>query len=186
MIESEHRAEIGCDTYFSCGGCAFRHIEYAEELKIKQKLVNENFERIGGLFIKSSAVFPSPRVDGYRNKAIFRPVLTGNGVSFGFYAPRSHRVVPCESCALHPEFYMTIARIVGKWCDEYGISLYDEETARGLLRALFIRDGRKSSEALVCLACSEKSIPHADVLAKRLITAVPRIKSVVLNLNPSK
>ena len=116
VIESEHRAEIGCDTYFSCGGCAFRHIEYAEELKIKQKLVNENFERIGGLFIKSSAVFPSPALTATAIRRYSVRCLQQRGF-LRILRAALHRLSRAKLCA-SPGILYDNSPVVGKWCDE--------------------------------------------------------------------
>lgn len=101
---------------------------------------------------------------------------------FGFYSRHSHRVAPCESCPLQPDFYADIVRAVGLFCDENKITAYDEETGRGLLRHLYIRDGRQSGEVLVCLVATGE-IPNVDRLIKTLTELNKNIKSIVLNVN---
>ena len=43
---SDKRREILCDSFLKCGGCAFRHIKYSEELKLKENAVQNNLKRI--------------------------------------------------------------------------------------------------------------------------------------------
>ena len=43
------RIEPDCPCFERCGGCAWRHISYAEECRIKAQKVRDAVERIGGL-----------------------------------------------------------------------------------------------------------------------------------------
>ena len=46
---SPHRVEPKCPVYARCGGCAFGHVTYAEELRIKERQVTDALTRLGGL-----------------------------------------------------------------------------------------------------------------------------------------
>ena len=180
---SPYRTEPDCAAFASCGGCVFRHITYEKELEIKKKTVDENFARIGGFDVACSEAVPSPQHDGYRNKAQYPATCDAEGhVRFGFYSRHSHRVVPCEDCTLQPGFFADIVRETEKFCDEYKIKPYDEETGNGTIRHLYIRDGRKSGEIAVCIVATG-NIPHADALCARLTKLNKNIKSIVLNVN---
>ena len=67
--------------------------------------------------------------------------------------------------------------------NEYKIEPYDEETHRGILRHLFIRDGRVSGEVMVCLVANTDKLPHAEKLVKALLKTNPNIASIILNVN---
>lgn len=182
VTPSPYREESDCAVFGRCGGCVFRHIKYEKELEIKKKTVDENLKRLGGLDIECEKIIPSPQVNGYRNKAQYPAAVIDGKMRFGFYSRHSHRVAPCESCPLQPDFYADIARVVGLFCDENKITAYDEETGRGLLRHLYIRDGRQSGEILVCLVATGE-IPNVDGLIKTLTELNKKIKSIVLNVN---
>ncbi|MBR7175088.1 MAG: 23S rRNA (uracil(1939)-C(5))-methyltransferase RlmD, partial [Clostridia bacterium] len=81
----------------------------------------------------------------------------------GFYAPRSHRLIPVLSCpnAMLPA--PDIARIVQRWIKDCRIQPYAEETHRGLLRHLVIRVNRKH-EAMVTLVTAGKKLLHTEEL----------------------
>ena len=179
---SPYREDSDCSVFGRCGGCVFRHIKYEKELEIKKKTVDENLKRLGGLDIECEKIIPSPQVNGYRNKAQYPAAVIDGKMRFGFYSRHSHRVAPCESCPLQPDFYADIVRAVGLFCDENKITAYDEETGRGLLRHLYIRDGRQSGEILVCLVATGE-IPNVDRLIKTLTELNKNIKSIVLNVN---
>ena len=182
ITPSQDRTEVDCPVFAKCGGCVFRHISYEKELEIKKNLVNAQFERIGGLDIRASGITPSPEVCGYRNKAQFPVGCDEKGLYFGFFAQHSHRIIKCENCALHPDFYTDILAAIKKWGDRYKISAYNEETKQGLLRHVYIRDGRASGEIIVCLVATGNT-PKTKELTSALLAANPNIVGIVLCIN---
>ena len=89
-----------CLHYTKCGGCQFRHMNYAEELEAKRIRVEDALRRLGGAEIHVSAILGAEQVDRYRNKAQF-PVAKGPRI--GFYRPRSHDVIDVDDCLLQGE-----------------------------------------------------------------------------------
>ena len=65
----EGRVQDSCPVYRRCGGCSFRHISYREELVHKAQFVEDNLRRLGGLEPQMLPITPSPKQQGYRNKA---------------------------------------------------------------------------------------------------------------------
>ena len=182
ITPSADRIEVDCPVFSKCGGCVFRHISYEKELEIKKNLVDAQFERIGGLDVRCEGITPSPSENGYRNKAQFPVGRDEKGLYFGFFAQHSHRIIKCENCALHPKFYEDILIAIKKWGDRYDISAYNEETKKGLLRHIYIRDGRQSGEVMVCLVATGNT-PKTKELINLLLNANPSIVSVVLCIN---
>ena len=182
ITPSKDRVAVDCPVFAKCGGCVFRHISYEKELEIKKNLVDAQFERIGGLDIRCDGITPSPEVCGYRNKAQFPVGRDENGLYFGFFAQHSHRIIKCESCALHPTFYTDILAAIKKWGDRYKISAYNEETKEGLLRHVYVRDGRASGEVIVCLVATGNT-PKTKELTAALLAANPNIVGIVLCIN---
>ncbi len=181
---SADRIEPDCPAFPKCGGCLFRHMTYEAELRLKENQVRENLRRIGGYTGAVEPIVPSPKVDGYRNKAQFPLAMQNGKLSAGFFAPRSHRVIDCRDCRLQPPVFGTILRVVADWVEANGVPIYDETTRRGLLRHIYIRRGERTGEILVCAVCTTDRLPHAQALCDALLRAVPQIRSVVLNVNP--
>ena len=184
LVPSGDRCEPVCPVFSKCGGCLFRHIRYEAELRIKKGCVEENFKRIGKLPISCRAILPSPQPDGYRNKAQI-PCSTdaaGRPV-FGFFAPHSHRIIPCEHCLLEPAFYSALIRRIAEWMEQYGIEPYHEQTHTGTVRHLFIRDGKVSGEIMVCIVANADFLPHTDDLVDSLRKENPNVSSILLNIN---
>ncbi|MGN1095460.1 MAG: 23S rRNA (uracil(1939)-C(5))-methyltransferase RlmD [Eubacteriales bacterium] len=182
ITHSKDRTVTDCPVFSKCGGCIFRHIKYEKELEIKKNLVDEQFSRIGGFSLQCDGITPSPKVNGYRNKAQFPVGMDGDGIYFGFFAPHSHRIIKCDSCPLHPPFYKDVLDAVKKWADAYSVPAYDEESGKGLLRHIYIRDGRASGEILVCII-AKRDIPHKKELVASLSGTGLNIVGVVICIN---
>lgn len=186
---SPARVDPDCEVFLKCGGCVFRHISYEEELRIKYNRVHDAIRKIGGLSIVPEEILGSPHVNGYRNKAQY-PVGydANNNVTVGFFAPRSHRIIPCPSCRLQPEIYGKILNAVIEWMNKYHVPPYDEQTGKGLVRHIFIRRAHATGQTVVCLVIngSAKSFPHKDELVEALTAVSPEIVGVVLNINKER
>ena len=193
VIPSPDRIEVDCGIFRPCGGCCFRHLSYESELRAKEGFVGENLRRIGGLDLEQISFHPieaSPMINGYRNKAQY-PVRLENGrLQIGFYARRSHRVVDCRHCHLHPPFFNTIVECIKAFVEDNKISIYDEVTHRGWLRHLYIRYGEKTGEVMVCLVVNggKEDLTHKaqELLIAQLKQACSGIVSVMLNINCKK
>ena len=144
-----------CSVASACGGCSLQMMRYEAQLAFKEKKVLENLRRIGGLELSETQLHPIIGMDEpfrYRNKAQF-PVGTdrdGNVVS-GFYAGRTHSIIPCGDCLIGAEENEPLCNVVLEWMREYHIPAYDERSGEGFVRHILIRKGFWSGEIMVCL-----------------------------------
>ena len=181
---SPARRAADCPCAGPCGGCCLRHLEYSAELEAKQGFVAEAFRRIGGLEIPLRPILPSPEEDRYRNKVQYPVGMRADGTLFtGFYAGRTHRIVPCGDCKLQPAVLNQIAEWLCRELTRLGVTAYSEETGTGLLRHIFLRRGAHSGQILVCLVCNGSALPQPDHLVNALTQAYPAVRTVVLNEN---
>ena len=181
---SPDRIPVDCAVAGPCGGCSLRHLDYTAELRAKQENVTDAFRRIGGLDVPMLDICPSPEVDRYRNKVQFPVGLDKNGnPCIGFYAGRTHRIVPCPDCKLQPGVLNDIGNALCRFFAENGIQPYNEETGRGLVRHIFLRRGAHSGQIMVCLVCTRPNLPHADALCTRLREQFADIATILLNVN---
>jgi 23S rRNA (uracil1939-C5)-methyltransferase len=96
-VPSPHRIAAPCPVFLKCGGCAYQHIAYDHQLRIKQTQLREALRRLGGMAEPPvEPMIPSPEPYGYRNRITVH-VREGKA---GFYAPASNRVVPVEQCLI--------------------------------------------------------------------------------------
>ena len=179
---SPDRIESDCPAFGKCGGCSFRHIDYNSELSIKANWVKENLRRIGGVAVDEVEIVPSPLTEGYRNKAQLPVTRLDDKIIAGFYALRSHRVIPCNDCKLQPEVFQKITEAVLKWAETYNIEPYDEETNRGVLRHIYLRNAEATGEVMVCLVATTTPA-HIGQLVTKLLGACPQIVSFTININ---
>ena len=183
ITPSPVRQKSDCPVFRQCGGCAFRHITYEEELRLKEKAVRDAFCRLGGFSLEPEPILGCPEQNHYRNKAQYPLGLDKNGHAIaGFYARRSHRIVPADGCLLQDETFGPVVRTVLGLIDRYRIPVYDEETGRGMLRHLFLRRGPTSGEMMACLVSTTRKVPYLDEICQALTAAFPEIVSIVLNI----
>ena len=186
-VPSPDRIPADCPVAGPCGGCSLRHLRYAAELQAKQDAVADAFRRIGGLEVEVEPILPSPEVDRYRNKVQYPVGLDKNGKPcIGFYAGRSHRIVPCGDCKLQPAVLNEIGRFLCGLLEQYGIRPYDEASGEGLVRHIFLRRGAHSGQIMVCLVCTRPRLPHAAELTAALCGRFPAVRTVLVNVNPDK
>ena len=184
ITPSPDRIEPDCAAFGKCGGCVYRSVNYEAELRYKRDKMQAAFRRIGGLDIDVPEVVGCPETERYRNKLML-PVgadFDGNP-RLGFYARRSHRIVPCDDCRLHPEIFGRIAKFTFDYLIENGVTPYDETVGRGLLRHIFIRQSAGSGEIMLCVVINGEKLACADRFAAAVTERFPEIKSVVMNIN---
>ncbi len=184
LVPSPHRTKDAlCDAPLSCGGCVYRHIEYEHELDMKKRYVEGAFRKAGLSDVTVEKVRTSGTCRGYRNKAQYPFGLVGGKTVVGFYAEKTHKVIPCTDCALQPAFFGEICRFVCEFADDHGWSVYDEKTGRGLLRHLYIREGKNSGEVMVCLVVNGERLPRETDFSKAMTARFEHVKSLVINVN---
>ena len=184
LAPSPDRIPVDCPVAGPCGGCSLRHLDYAAELRAKQESVLDAFRRIGGLEVPVLDILPSPDIDRYRNKVQFPVGVDKNGVPcIGFYAGRTHRIVPCPDCKLQPNVLNEIGNALCAFFAQQGIRPYDEQSGKGLVRHIFLRRGAHSGQIMVCLVCTRAKLPHAEQLCTALRGQFPAVSTILLNVN---
>lgn len=189
ITPSSYRIEPKCEHHRRCGGCQLQCLSYDAQLAFKEKKVRNNLVRIGGFSEDEIDKVMQPIIGMevpfyYRNKAqypIGRDKKTGKPVA-GFYAQRTHDIIPNTDCALGvPENKVILEKILA-WMEECKVSAYDEETGKGLVRHVLIRKGFVSGELMVCLVVNGRELPSVGKLIESL-KEVPGMKSISLSIN---
>ena len=200
---SPDRVEPKCAVAGKCGGCQLQHLSYERQLAYKEDKVKNCLQRIGGIAVEQLEQVMEPIIGMeepfyYRNKAQY-PVgtdKTGN-IVMGFYAGHSHNIMECMDCAIQEPVNAVILPVLKEFMKTYGISAYEEETGKGLLRHILTRVGFHTKEVMVCLIINGRKFPHVKELVEKLTLAVRnfkdlegkggyRLKSVCLNVNTEK
>ncbi len=122
-------------------------------------------------------------IHDYRNKAQY-PLAMKNGKPIaGFYKNRTHEVVPVKRCAILPAVFDQVKDVVLRWAEEDRVSVYDEQTGKGLLRHLYVRKGAVSGQIMVCIVANGRQLPRENRLIHALRREIPGLASVILSVN---
>ena len=176
-----------CPHYKVCGGCAFWHISYDAELKLKRDAVYNNIKKLGHADIDTLDITACPNILEYRNKAQFPVKYSRDGrLLLGFYRRRSHDVVNLETCSIQAPKIMSAANAVRKYMEECGETAYDEINHKGTIRHVFVREGRFSKDVLVAIVANASSLLSESRLVEILKDNVEGIHGIILNVNREK
>jgi len=101
---SPRRTEPLCRYYGRCGGCAYQHITYADQLKIKQTQVEDALIKIGKTAMPQvDEVIASPRIYAYRGKAELHAAKTAGRFQMGFMDISGGQIVDIDRCEIMHE-----------------------------------------------------------------------------------
>ena len=180
---SPSRVDPPCPHFGRCGGCTLMHLSYSEQLSYKRDLVASTLTRLGGF--RKPNVLPALGMNApysYRNKGSFPFANVDGRAAFGFFAPRSHRLIPLSDCAIQKDETLLVAETVCGWANEYGIPAYDETTHTGALRHVMARVSEVTGEVMAVVVTNGKLLQQ-EALIERLRERVPGIVSIVHNQN---
>ena len=211
---SEYRVESECPVARQCGGCQLQHCSYEKQLSWKEEKVANCLRRIGGVPVYTEEKYrkyknaeeqqnaentaesktpiimePILRMDKpvhYRNKAQF-PVgydKDGNLVA-GFYAGRTHSIIPQTDCLIQHECNKQIVETVLEFMKKYNVTAYDEKKNRGIVRHILTRVGKATGEVMVCLVINAKKLPYSEEFVEMIKNCGINleIKSITVNIN---
>ena len=156
LTPSPDRCEPFCAEHKRCGGCQIQALSYEAQLRFKENKVKNDLVRIGGITEETiSAVF-EPIIGmnvpvRYRNKSQY-PIgrdRDKNTVA-GFYAGRTHSIIPHTDCMLAPAENQLILDIILDHMKKFDIRPYDETDRNGTVRHVLIRKGFATGQIMVC------------------------------------
>ncbi len=201
---SKYRVQPVCKHFGVCGGCQIMHLDYSQQLLLKQsKVVHalQKWENVKSLSV--SSCIKSPKELNYRNKTQL-PARQGIGergleeVRLGLYARSSHDLVEIERCFIHSDLGEQVYKEVRKVIKDSHLTAYDAQSGqeklcqeqlchaqlyRGYLRHVLIKSSESFSEALVILVTTCQESESLISLGHRIMQSSPYIKGVVHNMN---
>ena len=162
---SPDRVRPACPVFAQCGGCSLWHLSYPAQLRQKQQWVEDALTRLGGFSgVPMQPIVGMEEPTRYRNKGSFPFGAAGNGAVFGFYAERSHRLVPFSDCLIQDEQIVDAARRVAAWANACGVPVYDETTGEGQLRHVVART-TGNGELMVVVVTKGQLKKKSDLLS---------------------
>ena len=132
----------------------------------------------------------------YRNKAQF-PVGINEQQEpvIGVFAQRTHTIVPIKECLIQNKISQKIATRIVEIIKENNLTVYNEQTQKGLFRHIVIKVGIKTNQVMCILVLNEENgtkekgnslkieNKKIDELVEKLKQEFPEIKTIVKNIN---
>lgn len=196
------RAVPFCQHYGVCGGCKWQVLPYSEQIRYKQKQVEDNLRRIGKIELPEiSPILGSAKTEFYRNKLEFtfsnKRWLTNDEVrqdvkydqmnAVGFHIPGAFdKVLAIEKCWLQDDISNRIRNAVRDYAYEHDYSFINLRTQEGMLRNMIIRTST-TGELMVILVAKIEEEERELQLFKQLLQYVadtfPEITSLLYIIN---
>lgn len=198
---SPKRAVPFCQHYGVCGGCKWQVLPYSEQIRYKQKQVEDNLRRIGKIDLPEiSPILGSEKTEFYRNKLEFtfsnKRWLTTEEVrqdvkyeqmnAVGFHIPGAFdKVLAIEKCWLQDDISNRIRNAIRDYAYEHDYSFINLRTQEGMLRNMIVRTS-STGELMVIVICKITE-EHEMELFNRLLQFVadsfPEISSLLYIIN---
>lgn len=98
LEESPHRVKAPCPYFGRCGGCVFQHMGHSFQESVKQDILRDDLQRIGGFDPDIPPLVPSPPFNN-RSRARLKGREDGK---VGFIRKGTNTVLPIDHCLLFP------------------------------------------------------------------------------------
>ena len=143
-----------CPHFGACGGCFYRDLPYAEELRRKEQEVRQLLAPFLTEETAWEGIAKSPHEDGYRNKMeySFGDEFKDGPLALGMHKKGSfYDIVTVDGCRIAPQDCSRILRYVLDYFTARGVAFYHKKRGTGTLRHLVVRKAAKTGEILVML-----------------------------------
>lgn len=191
-----------CAHFGVCGGCKWQMLPYEDQLKYKQREVEQQLRRIGKLQLPEiNPIIGAQETRHYRNKLEFtfsnKRYLTKEEFTkqvaesalhpepaLGFHVPKLFdKVIDIQTCYLQPEPSNAIRQFIGTFSKKQGFSFYDIRAHQGWLRTLIIRT-TSLGETMVHITFGQDQPDDRVLLFEALREAFPMVTTIVYTINP--
>lgn len=169
-----HSGDTGlCRHFGDCGGCAMQDVDYAGQLQRKSAALAEFF---GAYWPDAIHVMASPRLWHYRNKVdptftrmryaeppppdFVRETALGFKRKGQWFCP-----LDIEECRIGPEGLDRLLPAVRGWMRARDLRAWDWRNGDGVLRALLVRDGKRTGERMVVLITHDGAVDMDSFVA---------------------
>lgn len=198
---SDLRIEAECQHFGTCGGCKWQHLKYADQLRFKQKQVEDALTRIAKIDITNlSPIIGNEKTYFYRNKLEYTfsnfkwldnftkgddlSVMNMNGL--GFHKPGMFdRVVDIQKCWLQEDPSNKIRLAIRDYCLENNLEFFNLKKQEGFLRNLIIRTS-STGDLMVIVIFFREEKENREKLLNHIQQTIPEITSLNYIINQKK
>lgn len=154
-----------CDKFTKCGGCDLWYYDYQCELEYKRKKIEDVIKKFAGVNVKALPTIYGKETN-YRNKLeLFAKNVDGK-IVLGQFKKESHELVAIENCCLCGAWLKDVIEIFSSWANKRGISAYDEQTNKGLLKGIVARF--LGGKLVLSVIINGDKVREIDILNKAL------------------
>ena len=193
ITPSPYRVKPFCGLANVCGGCQWQHIDYDFQLKAKKQIVEDSLKKIGGfnndINIEVKDVISSPKKEKYRCKVQYPTGQTKVSKRFlaGYYKKGTHDIVNIKHCPVHPDVLNEITEFAREQLKESGLTAYNEDRHKGLLRHLVFRYSSSNKNVLLIFVLNSNEVPvELNKIAESIMKQFPEVVGVLANFNTSR
>lgn len=195
---SDIRTEAFCEHFGVCGGCKWQILPYEEQLRYKQKQVEDNLTRIGKIDLPEiKLILGSEKTTFYRNKLEYtfsnKKWLTWDQVksgetfdnmnALGFHIPGCFdKVLEINKCWLQEDVSNQLRNFIRDYCYEKEYTFFDLRNRGGLMRTLIIRTSSTGELMVIVVFYDDDKEKHEDVL-NAIAEKFPQITSLLYIIN---
>lgn len=180
---SPERTTPKCPVFGKCGGCQLQHVEYDNQLKIKEDNIRDCFKKIANLEVNVEKTIIGKSPYRYRNKIQLPVRFDGKSTLIGFYAENSHRVIPIKDCVINPDWTANLITCFEKYISENNIRGYSDIDGKGTIREITARE--VNGNLIIAVVVNEK-LPNESKLIEALKSFLRVDFSLFINVNKSK
>ncbi|MBR4314267.1 MAG: 23S rRNA (uracil(1939)-C(5))-methyltransferase RlmD [Lachnospiraceae bacterium] len=149
--KSKYRVRSKCDVSNSCGGCQLLSLDYKKQIELKKQIVLNTISKIGKISLEDlnkcyEGVLDMDTPYRFRNKMQVPFAIRDGKVVYGFFATRTHHIIEFDDCLSGFKGSDEILKIIREAIIKYNLSVYDENTNKGVFREVLIRCANVSSE----------------------------------------
>lgn len=185
---STKRVEAPCKFYDRCGGCQIQHIDYTEQLKMKQSIIKQAIRKYLPSFKDERLIQKTLGMKdsfGYRNKSQMPFRNLNFGLSYGLYEESSNHFVFIDDCiVLHP-MVNKINKETISILRAHNVFANDPINKKGILLNQVTRYFESTKEASVTFIVTHMDDVLREV-ASELMKKIPEVKSVSVSVNQRK
>lgn len=147
---SPYRVDTNCKISNACGGCSLLNLNYDKELELKKTFVLNCLKKIGKFDVNFDNLYEGilkmQNPYNFRNKMQVPFAVRNGEIIYGFYAGRTHYIIELEECIVGFKGAKIILDSIKKALKKFNISIYDEQSGRGIFRQVLLRKGNVSNE----------------------------------------
>ena len=165
-----------------CSSCHLCNLSMAEQLRYKENICRKTVGRL----CRVEPITPSPKTEGYRNKAQFVYQRDGKRIVSGLYKSSTHSVMPADRCAVCSDNANEITAALAKLFQSFKVMPYDPYTGKGWLKSVVLREAVATGEMMAVINGADRVFPAKRTFASALQKACPALTTAVCTVNRDK